>query len=227
MPETGVLPRTASDSTIRSVYSRIARVYGATLERLSRPTRTRAIELLSIQRGETAFDVGCGAGGGVLELGDAVGHEGVAIGLDVAPGMVRETRRRASRSDLGDRTGVVEGDARILPVRTGSIDAVLLSETLDLFDDRDARTVLEEIDRVLSRDGRLCVVSMDRARYPRSRFLRLYEWFYRSVPGGDAFGCRPIDVETTLSAADFEIDTTDEVRLGFGWPVTIALAQPR
>lgn len=152
---------------------------------------------------------------------------GVAIGLDVTPGMVRETRRRASRSDRGDRTVVVKGDARTLPVRTGSVDAVLLSETLDLFDDRDARTVLEEIDRVLSRDGRLCVVSMDRARYPRSRFLRLYEWFYRRVPGRDAFGCRPIDLETTLSMAGFEIDTTDEVRLGFEWPVTIALARRR
>lgn len=226
MTETGVLPRTASDSTIRSVYSRLARVYGPTVERLTRPTRTRAIDLLAIEEGDVALDVGSGAGGGLLALARAVGDAGSVVGIDVAPGMVREARRRLLRSDFDDRADVVEGEARRLPVRTGSVDAVLCSDTLELFELADAMAVLAEFDRVLSSNGRLAVVSMDRARYPRSRFLGLYEWIYRRVPGGDAFGCRPIDVENTIEAAGFGIETTDDVHLGFQWPVTIALARP-
>lgn len=65
-------------------------------------------------------------------------------------------QRAAVVAESGTAQPCFVGDFRQLPIKTDSIDAVLLPHTLD-FDDR-PHAVLREVDRVLRRDGRLIVL---------------------------------------------------------------------
>jgi SAM-dependent methyltransferase len=75
---------------------------------------------------ERVLDVGCGTGHFTAWVGQRCPH---TIGLDRAPAMAREVRRR----DL--RLPVVLGDAHRLPFRPRSVDAVMLVTSLEFLEE--------------------------------------------------------------------------------------------
>jgi len=88
-------------------------------------------------------DLGCGPGNSATHLRDAVP---AVVGIDHAPAMLGRARRRDPRLLL------IRGDARRLPLRDGSADAVTFHSVLYLLPDRAA--ALRETARVLRRGGR-------------------------------------------------------------------------
>ncbi|HEY5135357.1 MAG TPA: methyltransferase domain-containing protein [Candidatus Nanopelagicales bacterium] len=78
--------------------------------------------------GERWLDVGCGRGAVLLPAARAVGPEGRAVGVDIAPGMVEQARRLAAERGL-DHVELVVGDATA-PAVTGPFDAVTSSLVL-------------------------------------------------------------------------------------------------
>ena len=82
-----------------------------------------------------ALEVGCGTGYFTAWLAER--HGGV-VGLDPAPAMLRELRRR------GRRFPVVRGDAHRLPFANGSFEAVFFLTTLEFLPDP-ARALREAI----------------------------------------------------------------------------------
>lgn len=220
-----ILHRSASDSQIERVYSRFSWVYGRTVEHLTARGRNQAIEWLHLNGGEHLCDVGCGAGGGILEMAEQVGDSGQVVGIDIAPGMVSETRRRIRSSAHEQITEVICGDARLLPFSAEAFDGVLLADVLELFQSSEIPTVLCEISRVLTIDGRLSVVSLDKSGESPSPAVRGYELAYRYLPGFSVFGCRPINVDNSLTAAGFDIIAKTTITMGVKWPVTVTTAQ--
>jgi len=97
-----------------------------------------------------------------------VGPTGTVLGVDAAPSMLAQARHRAREVGVSDRLSLALGDARRLPVGDGAADLVCAFDVLDLFARADFRTALAECRRVLAPDGRLCVVTMDRASVPDS-----------------------------------------------------------
>lgn len=75
-----------------------------------RAGRTAGIKLLNLQRGDVVLDLGCGTGLNFPKLSEAVGPEGMIIGLDSSPHMLSVARRRVQRRDL-PRIHLVEADA--------------------------------------------------------------------------------------------------------------------
>ena len=106
------------------------------------------LDAVGLRPGERLLDVACGDGA-TLALARARGA--VAVGLDVEP----RARGRAAVAD-----------AHALPVRTGSVDVVLLECALSTF--ADPAGALAEVSRVLRPGGRLGLtdVLLDRARAP-------------------------------------------------------------
>lgn len=51
--------------------------------------------------GERVVDVGCGGGWSTRRIGEAVGPNGLALGLDISPALVDEARRRGQAAGLG------------------------------------------------------------------------------------------------------------------------------
>lgn len=210
---------------LAGLYDRLAGLYDRLLGRLERPTRLWALALLEPSPGERVLDIGCGPGHAAVSIAERVGPSGAAFAIDAAAGMLERASDHRSRSDSGDRLGLVLGDARRLLFGGGTLDGVLLAQTLELFDADDRERVLGEIARVLAPDGRLVVTSMEGAGRRTDPFIRAYEWVFAHTPYSRV-GCRPIDVTGTLGAAGFTVERAETVRLAGLWPTTIARAHP-
>lgn len=98
-----------------------------------------------------ALDVGCGTGFLALELA-ARGHH--VVGVDFAPAMIEEARRKAAASGLSVR--FEEADAEQLPFAPRSFDLVISRHVLWTLPQPQA--AIDEWTRVLRPDGRLAVV---------------------------------------------------------------------
>ena len=107
-----------------------------------------------------------------------------------------------------------------LPFASGSLDAVFMSFTLELFDTPEIPQVLAECHRVMTAAGRICVVAMaheDPDRLP----LQAYEWFHAKLP--KYADCRPITLQPFLEQADFHMAESIHSSM-WGMPVRITLA---
>lgn len=215
---------TATAREIALAYDVLAPIYDQLVARWEAPTYAHALYALAPESGERVLDVGCGPGHLLAMVAPTVGPEGDVYGLDVAPQMLESAAQRLAALDAP--AALYRGDARALPFADEVFDAVVLTETLELFSETDAAAVLSEIRRVLEPGGRLVVASMERRGYEETPFVRAYEWLYATVPGYDTVGCRPIDVCGRLTAAGFTIVSSETVRRAGIWPTTIALAKP-
>ena len=97
----------------------------------------------------TLLDVGSGLGdipAHARERADRAGVELHTVGVDAAESLLRASRERSA-----GRLVAVCGDALRLPFADRSVDVVVCSQLLHHFDDREARRVIAELDRVARR----------------------------------------------------------------------------
>ena len=69
-----------------------------------------------------------------MQLAEAVGPEGKVFGIDLSEEMRARARERVEKEHVIDRVELSCGDATRLPYPDGSMDAVFVSFTLELFD---------------------------------------------------------------------------------------------
>jgi ubiquinone/menaquinone biosynthesis C-methylase UbiE len=101
-------------------------------------------------------DLGCGPGVSTFELARQLPRARL-IGLDVAPRMLNQARRRRRKVDLSStRITWLQADAARLAFKTASLDACTGHSFLYLVADR--RAVLSEIRRVLKPGARLVLM---------------------------------------------------------------------
>lgn len=108
------------------------------------------IALLELPRKGAVLDVGCGTGAGTLVACDAVGTEGIVVGVDVSLAMLRRASRRGAARLVA---GVVPG----LSFRDRVFDRVAASLVLSHLDPYQA--ALRDMVRVLKPGGRLGVTA--------------------------------------------------------------------
>ncbi len=113
----------------------------------------RVLGAFGVRAGEAVLEIGPGTGFYSVEAARRVGARGRLICLDVQPEMLQHTRRRLRASCLD--ADFVQADACGLPLRSASIDHVLLITVLGEIPDR--TTALAEMGRVLRPGGRLSV----------------------------------------------------------------------
>lgn len=218
------LETTVSNERVVRTYDQLSHVYDWFVGPLEASARRQAIDFLALDGDERVLEVGCGPGHALTELATRVPN-GHVFGLDAARGMLDRARRRRDRRSVTDRVSLLRGDARRLPVRSDSMDAVFIEATLELFSTQEMRTVLEEISRVLDADGRLCVVTMERDGSEDSRFVRFYEWAFEHLPGYRAVGCRPVYARRALEETGFEIHQHLRAYHAGVWPLDLYLAE--
>ena len=117
-------PRTAG---VAALFDRVSDTYDAVEVPWFGPIAAALVDELAPRAGERALDVGCGRGAVLRLLADAVGTDGLAVGVDVAPGMVRRTA-----DDLAHlpQVRVHVGDAAAPAGAPGSFDVVASSLVL-------------------------------------------------------------------------------------------------
>jgi demethylmenaquinone methyltransferase/2-methoxy-6-polyprenyl-1,4-benzoquinol methylase len=128
-----------------SIYDRISAFYDW-LILSERPYRERALQLLDPQPGERFLEIGCGTGQTLLELAAATGQTGHVVGIDLSPGMIRQSQKKLAKS-RGAPISLLRGSGLQLPLQADSCDVLFLSFTLELFDLEDQHALLAGLGR--------------------------------------------------------------------------------
>jgi len=210
----------SSKDETRAFYNKISAVYDLLAEHSEGPVRQSGVGKLAVVAGESVLEIGYGTGHSLVELAKAAGAAGKVFGIDVSEGMQARARERLRNEHLLDRVELVCGDAAHLPYADGSLDAVFMSFTLELFDTPEIPHVLAECRRVLRSDGRIGVVALTKEG-PDGFAVEAYEWTHRHFP--NLLDCRPIFVARALADAGFRVKEKATVRM---WvPVEIVVAE--
>ncbi len=104
-----------------------------------------------VGRGETALDIGCGAGVDTLVAATMVGPEGKVIGVDLVPEMLEQAKANLKKTSLKN-VAFQEGSAEQLPFPDGTFDVVISNGVFNLIPDK--AKALREVFRVLKPSGR-------------------------------------------------------------------------
>ena len=121
--------------------------------------RNRYLDLLDLQQGHTALDVGAGTGLVAIEMARRVGRTGRVVALEPSAPIGAHGREAAARSGVG---GILEwraGRAEELPLPSGAFDRSFCRWLLLHVDA--AETVVREMRRVTRPGGRLMCVEAD------------------------------------------------------------------
>ncbi|BDT85506.1 methyltransferase [Nocardia cyriacigeorgica] len=151
----------------------IGRLVGRILNRGNRATVAAAVAAADPAPGATAVDIGFGGGVGLGLLLDRVGDTGTVHGVEVAPTMIEQARRRY-RGDLGSGRLILHTAAmHDLPLPTATVDAVVSTNTVYFIED--LTTAFTEVARVLRPTGRLALgvgdpTAMARMPFTENRF---------------------------------------------------------
>ena len=206
----------------KTYYNRLSRWY----DLISGPAESRfkkkGLSLLNAQPGETVLEIGFGTGQCVQDLAKSVGSNGKVYGIDLSSGMLQVAQSRLRKAGLADKVELRQGDALQSPYENEFFDALFMSFTLELFAIPEIPILLKACKRVLSSQGRMCIVSMSK-RETEGFMIKLYQWAHQKWPV--YIDCRLIDARSEIEQAGFHIEQLVHMSL-FGLPVDIILARP-
>jgi ubiquinone/menaquinone biosynthesis C-methylase UbiE len=111
------------------LFHRASETYDAVGVDFFAPLAGVLVDRADLAAGDSVLDLGCGRGAALFAAADAVGPDGHALGVDLAPGMVERTARDAAGRGLA-HVEVRLGDADHPPARDGGWDAVVASFVL-------------------------------------------------------------------------------------------------
>ena len=211
---------TRSKVVAKASYDRLSRWYDLIAGWSERKAVECGLKQLHAIEGEIVLEIGYGTGRSIVALARAVGPSGRVVGIDLSEGMRRVAASRVRKAGLSDRVELICGDAATLPSEAGSVEAVFMSFTLELFDTPQIPVLLAECYRTLSPGGRIAVVSMQKKTHP-GLAQRIYEWAHEKMPR--VVDCRPIHAGRALAEAGFSVTQQTEMRM-WGLPVSVVLA---
>lgn len=152
--------------------------------------------IAALKPGETVVDLGSGGGIDCFLAARSVGPQGMVIGVDMTPDMLRLARTNAAKGDF-DNVDFRLGEIEHLPVADSSVDVILSNCVINLSPDK--AQVLREAFRVLKSGGRLAVSDMV-ASGPLPESIRGdLEKHSQCIAGAAAVG----DLEAMLKDAGF------------------------
>ena len=176
------------------------------------------------EHAQSIFELGCGTGAMARNLLDAsLPPDARYMAVDVSTKMVGLASKRLAR--FGDRATVelVNGELP-LPGETGRFDRFVALYVFDLLPETLASGVLDEARRLLSGDGRLCLVSLTHGTTSVSRGVStLWNRAWQLAPEMVG-GCRPINLTSLLDG--WQIEYIETV-VAWGIPSQIVVASPR
>jgi ubiquinone/menaquinone biosynthesis C-methylase UbiE len=210
--------RTISDRT-RLVYDYLAGVYPASTFFFHSKAHKCALEMAGIRDGMRVLEVATGSGEMFRRLVKA-NPKGTTVGFDLSPNMAARTQRRAREEFPGTTATCQAVDARHIPFRDETFDAVVCCYLLELLSTEDIAIALREFRRVLRRKGKFTLVLI-------GQNTELFNLAYRV--GGSiapAFWGRQVDerVPEMIAASNLKITAEQTLRQGF-YPSRILCAK--
>ncbi len=142
------------------LYEPLWRINSLSLLTGEKFTNEREIRLMAslvrLDEGGVFLDLGCSAGLYTRHMANRLGEDGEMVGLDIAPGMLKEAARRARR--VRARPSFVRADAHDLPFADFAFDGIVCGGTLNELGD--PARALSEACRVLRPGGRVAIMGI-------------------------------------------------------------------
>jgi ubiquinone/menaquinone biosynthesis C-methylase UbiE len=171
------------------------------------------------------FELGCGTGRfASWMLSKHLNSSASYLGVDLSPTMVGLARERIA--PYADRARVVQTNGSMrFPAADRSVDRVVSTYVFDLLSESDMSQAFSESKRVLSANGRLCLVSLTFGSTLISKFVSAtWSQIFR-LHAPLVGGCRPIQLEPALGQHDWSIDYRNVI-VKWGVPSEVFIASP-
>jgi ubiquinone/menaquinone biosynthesis C-methylase UbiE len=165
------LPHTIAHRT-RRVYDRMAMVYPASTFFFHSKAHECALHMSGIRDGMRVLEVATGSGEMFHRLVRA-NRRGTTVGFDLSPNMAARTQRAVRRHYPAASAHCQAVDARHMPFRDETFDAVVCCYLLELLATEDILHALREFRRVLKRESRLTLVLIGQNAHVFNRIYRV------------------------------------------------------
>lgn len=131
--------------------------------------RQRTVEQAGVKAGDTVLEVGCATGSLTLAAKQAAGPSGKVYGIDIIPGMIEASRRKAAEAH--EEITFQEGSIAQISFPDNSFDVVMCSFMIFHMSDETRRKGIAEIQRVLKPGGRLFLLDLALPPQPFQRWI--------------------------------------------------------
>lgn len=131
--------------------------------------RKTTVNLAQVKPGDSVLEVGCGTGTLTLAAKRQAGPEGKAFGIDIIPGMIELSQRKAvqANEDITFQLGSIDD----IPFSKNKFDVVMCSFMIFHMSEKTRRKGIEEIHRVLKPQGQLLVLDLALPTRPVQRAI--------------------------------------------------------
>ena len=123
-----------------------------------RTLREMTVSLAQVKPGDCVLEVGCGTGTLTLAAKRQAGQSGKVFGIDIIPGMIERSQRKAAQANV-DVTFQL-GSMDDIPFSADQFDVVMCSFMIFHMSEMVRRKGITEIYRVLKPQGRLLVLDL-------------------------------------------------------------------
>jgi ubiquinone/menaquinone biosynthesis C-methylase UbiE len=204
-PSTG-MPTTLADRT-RRVYDMLSAVYPVSTMFFHSRAHRCALGASGIRDGMRVLEVATGSGEMFRRLVRANGS-GTTVGVDLSPNMASRTQRTARHKYPSAQAHCQAVDARHMPFRNETFDAVFCCYLLELLSADDIMGTLSEFRRILRDRGNLTLVLIGQNK---ASFNAIYKVLGKVAP---AFWGRQVEhrMPELIQSARFEIVQDRSVR---------------
>jgi ubiquinone/menaquinone biosynthesis C-methylase UbiE len=161
------------DEIMKSQMEKMVPSYDAYMRKMTfgreRALREMTVHLALVQPGNTVLEVGCGTGTLTLEAKRQAGPAGKVFGIDIIPGMIELSQRKAEQAnqDVTFQLGSIDD----IPFPANYFDAVMCSFMIFHMSEATRRKGIAEIHRVLKPQGRLLVLDLATPPQPLPRAI--------------------------------------------------------
>lgn len=178
------------------------------------------------QNAQSIIEFGCGTGRFASRvLSDFAPCDCRYLGIDVSSTMIALARERLQQFYGRAQVRLSDG-ATAIPERDTSVGRFVSTYVFDLLSREQIASLLAEARRVLTPDGRLCLVSLT---HGRSGLPGLISWAWQKVHAVEprlVGGCRPIELLEFIDQADWRVEHLEVVTV-LGLSSEALVASPR
>jgi len=161
------------DELIKSQMEKMVTSYDAYMRKVTfgreRILRDETVRLAQVKPGDCVLEVGCGTGTLTLAAKRQAGPSGKVFGIDIIPGMIDVSQRKAAQAkeDITFQLGSIDD----IPFPANEFDVVMCSFMIFHMSEVTMRKGIMEAYRVLKPQGRLLVLDLALPTQPLQRFI--------------------------------------------------------
>ena len=161
------------DAVIKSQMEKAVPTYDSLMRKMTfgreRALRETTVSLAEVKPGDCVLEVGCGTGTLTLAAKRKAGPSGKVFGIDIIPGMIELSQRKAAQA--GEDVTFQSGSIDDIPFSANQFDVVMCSFMIFHMSEMMRRKGIAEICRVLKPQGRLLVLDLALPTQPLPRTI--------------------------------------------------------